>query len=121
MNKGFRPEKKGRLKEGLYLLLILVLISGAILFYLEARIKIIKLGYQINELIDELEGLRDKNMQLRLERTRLNSLRRIEDLARRRLGLTDPKDDQLFLLTVLDDGEHDQWIDSGRSGSSGYE
>lgn len=69
-----------------------------ILFYVWQQIQVVRLGYQIEDLAGERAALIRQQKGLRVEVARLKSLRRVEEIARRQLGLTTPKSGQVVTL-----------------------
>lgn len=59
------------------------------------RLHDLRLRYDFRALLAQQEELVRQNQRLRLERASLRSLARIEEIARRDLGLTDPRDGQV--------------------------
>jgi cell division protein FtsL len=55
----------------------------------------VRYGYQIEQLKAERTALEEWNRQLRLEQASLADPQRIDTLARRKLGLTPPKPEQV--------------------------
>lgn len=79
------------------LLLGSLVLFGA-LCYVWQPIQVVRLGYQVEGLAGERAGLIRQQKELRLEVARLKSLRRVEEIARRQLGLTNPKPGQVIVL-----------------------
>lgn len=57
-----------------------------------------RLGYQIERLQKQKETLAEKQRQLEMERARVSALARVEEVARRRLGLVTPGRDQVVFV-----------------------
>jgi cell division protein FtsL len=57
-----------------------------------------RLGYQIESLQKHKETLAEKQRQLEMERARVSALARVEEVARRRLGLVTPGRDQVVFV-----------------------
>jgi len=69
-----------------------------VLFYVWQHIQVVRLGYEIERLqVERLALIRQEN-ELRFEVARLKSLRRVEEIGRRQLGLTSPVAGQVILL-----------------------
>lgn len=77
--------------------------TAVFLFSLWQRVELTGLRYRILELQAERHALAETQKALRLERTALRSLQRVEKLARQRLGLAPADPKQVF--TVGDAGE----------------
>ena len=82
-------------------LLLGSLVLFGVLCYVWQPIQVVRLGYQIEGLAGERAGLIRQQKELRLEVARLKSLRRVEEIARRQLGLTNPKPDQVIVVESL--------------------
>ena len=90
-----------RKKEGLKLfrLIVIALMFMAItLVYVWFRISITKIDYQIAEEIHCRDGLLEENRKLKVEVATLKSPRRIESIARTKLGMRYPERDQVIFL-----------------------
>ena len=74
------------------------LVLFGVLFYVWQHIQVVRLGYEIERLqVERLALIRQEN-ELRFEVARLKSLRRVEEIGRRQLGLTSPVAGQVILL-----------------------
>ena len=82
-------------------LLLGSLVLFGVLCYVWQPIQVVRLGYQIEGLAGERAGLIRQQKELRLEVARLKSLRRVEEIARRQLGLTNPKPNQVITVESL--------------------
>lgn len=74
------------------------LILVGVLCYVWQPIQVVRLGYQVEYLAGERAGLIRQQKALRLEVARLKSLRRVEEIARRQLGLISPKPGQVIVV-----------------------
>lgn len=77
--------------------LCLVILAGA-LFYVWQHIHVVRQGYELERLREVHAKLVQENKMLRLEGGQLRSLRRVEDIARARLGMVTPKPGQVILI-----------------------
>ena len=77
--------------------LCLVILAGA-LFHVWHHIYVVRQGYEIERLRTAHAKLVQENKTLRLEAGQLRSLRRVEEIARTRLGMTSPKPGQVILI-----------------------
>jgi cell division protein FtsL len=75
----------------------LVILAGA-LFYVWQHVHVVRQGYEIERLREEHAKLVQENKVLRLEAGQLRSLRRVEEIARTRLGMVTPKAGQVILI-----------------------
>ncbi|HZY31969.1 MAG TPA: cell division protein FtsL, partial [Candidatus Methylomirabilis sp.] len=74
------------------------LVLLGVLFYVWQHIQVVRLGYEIEHLQAERLALVRQENELRFEVARLRSLRRVEEIARRQLGLTSPMPGQVILV-----------------------
>jgi cell division protein FtsL len=58
----------------------------------------VRQGYELERLREAHATLVQANKSLRLEAGQLRSLRRVEEIARTRLGMTTPKPGQVILI-----------------------
>ena len=79
-------------------LLLGSLVLVGVLFYVWQHIQVVRLGYQVEYLAGEHAGLIRQQKELRFEVARLRSLRRVEEIARRQLGLASPKPGQVIVI-----------------------
>jgi cell division protein FtsL len=72
--------------------------AALLLFPLWTRVEITAMRYRLTELRAERDALVEQHKALRLERSALRTLPRVERLARERLGLQPARPDQVFTL-----------------------
>jgi len=87
----------GTIVVGLILLL-------SILFYVWQRNEMIRYGYEAKQLRKEHEEQLEERRRLLLQRASLESLDRIDSIARSKLGFSSPPEDRVFLLEISADG-----------------
>jgi len=75
-----------------------LLILAAALLYVWQHTSVVRLGYEIERLRERQAALVQENKGLRLELGQLRSLRRVEDIARNRLGMVAPKPGQVVVI-----------------------
>ena len=75
-----------------------VLILVGALLYVWQHIHVVRLGYEIEQLRDRQASLVQENKTLKLEMGQLRSLKRVEDIARKRLGMVAPEPGQVVLI-----------------------
>lgn len=75
-----------------------VLVLGGALLYVWQHVYVVKLGYEIERLRERQGALTQENKTLRLEMGQLRSLKRVEEIARKRLGMVSPKPGQVVLV-----------------------
>jgi len=76
---------------------MLLIISGLIL-YVGGKVKIVRLGYQIEALEREKRDLERENRSLLIEASSLTSPARIEELAVKRLGMIRPAKENVVMV-----------------------
>jgi cell division protein FtsL len=77
--------------------LCLVILAGS-LFHVWQHIHVVRQGYGLERLREVHAKLVQENKALRLEAGQLRSLRRVEEIARTRLGMVTPKPGQVALI-----------------------
>jgi len=77
--------------------IILLLVSVPML-YVGWKVKIVRLGYQIEALDQKKRELERENRSLRIEASSLASPARIEDIALKRLGMVRPGKDNIVMV-----------------------
>ena len=77
--------------------LCLVILTGA-LYHVWQHIYVVRQGYELERFREARATLMHTNKSLRLEAGQLRSLRRVEEIARTRLGMTTPKPGQVILI-----------------------
>ncbi len=75
-----------------------VLILVATLLYVWQHVHVVRLGYEIERLRETQAALVQENKALRLEMGQLRSLKRVEEIARKRLGMITPTPGQVILI-----------------------
>jgi cell division protein FtsL len=90
----FERSKRGSLRRALIILLV---ITGLML-YVGGKVKIVRLGYQIEALERERKDLERANRSLRIEASSLSSPQRIEEIAIKRLGMVRPSEDNVVVV-----------------------
>ena len=68
------------------------------MFYVWSRYYATQMGYRLSEGTLQEKKLLEERRGLELELGRLRSLDRVETIARRELGLTDPRADQIVFV-----------------------
>lgn len=77
---------------------IVILIVAALILYVGAKVRIVRLGYQIEALEREKRDLERANRALLIEASSLTSPARIEDLATKRLGMVRPPKENIVVV-----------------------
>lgn len=75
-----------------------LLILAAALLYVWQHVQVVRLGYEIEQLRETQAALVQENKALKLELGQLRSLKRVEEIARKRLGMVTPAPGQVILI-----------------------
>ncbi len=78
--------------------MIILLIIAALILYVGGKVKIVRLGYQLQALEREKNELERANASLRIEASSLMSPARIEDVAVKKLGMVRPPKDNVVVV-----------------------
>ena len=78
--------------------LITLLIIAGLLLYVSGKVKIMRLGYQIEALEREKRELERANRSFRIEASSLTSPARIEEFVTKRLGMVRPPKDAVVIV-----------------------
>lgn len=99
---GLPQQKRVRFRiKGFFLYLGHALLMVSLVFlYLWQHLRIRELGYELGKREKERKVLMDRNQELEIEASRLRSLKRIEEIARSRLGLEPSKEGEIILLDI---------------------
>ena len=92
-------EKAAPWKKGLksHLLVIIALVFCSLLF-VWSRLQVVQIGYEISQGNKIYQGLVKENQHLRVEVSSLQSPSRIAEIAKTKLGLTNPKQEQIIII-----------------------
>jgi len=90
----FERGKRGSFRK---VVIVLLILAGLIL-YVGGKVKIVRLGYQIEALEREKRELERANRGLLIEASSLTSPARIEELAIKRLGMVRPAQDCIVVV-----------------------
>ena len=97
-----REKDRVRARELRWLLLGCAAIALTLLSYVWQRVDFIRLSYEVEELKTEVQEQRELNEALRVERSLQAAPARVENLARRRLGLIDPAPQDVRRVVIID-------------------
>ncbi len=86
--------KRGNLSRIFIMLLIVV----GLILYVGGKVKIVRLGYQIEALEREKQDLERENRSLLIESSSLTSPARIEEIAVKRLGMVRPAQENIVAV-----------------------
>lgn len=93
-----REPDRRRTRELLALLLSPLPPMAVLFAAIWTNLETFRLGYQIERLQKQKEVLEERQRQLEMERARVSALSRVEDVARERLGLVTPGQDQVVFV-----------------------
>lgn len=81
-----------------------LLLVGLILVDVRQHVRIVSLGYEVQTLGTERDGLKNRNRELQIESESLSALDRIEGIAIGRLGMTHPEENQIRIVPGEEEG-----------------
>jgi len=90
----FERSRRGNFRR----VVVTLLIITGLLLYVGGKVKIMRLGYQIESLEHEKQELERANRSLRIEASSLASPARIEELAVKRLGMIRPAKENIVIV-----------------------
>ncbi len=90
----FERSGRGSLRK----LLIILLVVAMLILYVSGKVKIVRLGYQIEALEREKKELERSNRSLRIEASSLSSPARIEEIAIKRMGMVRPSKENIVIV-----------------------
>jgi hypothetical protein len=96
-----REPDKGEFLKAFGYTVVLTIFFGMVLIYICQCILKVRVENEVNDLIQSRAKLIQTNHRLRLERGFLKSFCRIDKEARERLGLTDPEENQMIVVTPV--------------------
>jgi cell division protein FtsL len=104
-NYGIKNEiDAGMLSELMRVIIALVMVAGALLFYSWVRSQIVNTGYESQQLFTEEKSLLRTQKSLILEEETLRSPERIDAIARNELKMTPLRPNQLIQPQIQDVG-----------------
>jgi len=118
-NRAVHREIDARRVRQLWKLVVALIVAAApTAVYLIQQNESVKIEYELNDLQTERERLREERRQLGLERSRLESLGRIEAWATRDQGLVRPGPQGVVMVREASTGS-EELVASSPSGSAG--
>jgi cell division protein FtsL len=90
----FERSRRGNFRR----IIVTLLILTGLLLYVGGKVKIMRLGYQIESLEHEKQELERENSSLRIEASSLASPARIEELAVKHLGMVRPAKENIVIV-----------------------
>ena len=77
---------------------MVALLVGAVLSYVFQHIQVVRLGYEVAGLRRDRAALLEQEKALTLEAARLRAVKRVEEVARGRLGMVTPAPGQVTVV-----------------------
>lgn len=96
-----RERDRRRLRELLLVVVALAPLAAALLAYTWIHLEVLRIGYHIGDLERRLHRLQQDERHLRLEASYLARPERIEEHARRDLGMVPPSLEQMVFVEEL--------------------
>ncbi len=87
-----------RTRELVAMVATLALLVGAVLSYVFQHIQVVRLGYEVAGLRQDRAALLEQEKALTLEAARLRAVKRVEEVARGRLGMVTPAPGQVTVV-----------------------
>ena len=85
-------------KQAFLVIYLLFLFMGSSISYVWSNFEKTQIGYDLSHVKKEEMKLREANRKLRLEIATLKSPQKLEEVARKHLGLRQPKSEQIIVL-----------------------
>ncbi|MFQ5852579.1 MAG: cell division protein FtsL [Candidatus Binatia bacterium] len=98
MRQGGRLSKPQRLRDLFSIFLLCFCLLSLALLHVWLRLQVVRLGYVLSTTSKLQSQLEQENRELKLELATLSSPDHLEEMARLRLGLREPKKDQVVML-----------------------
>jgi len=95
-NRGGKARWAAELRS--ILLITAIILAGALL-YVWQHIQVIRLGYRVEQLNAEFTAMIQEERELTVKIAQLKSLARIEEMARRKLGMVEPTPSQIIIVS----------------------
>lgn len=96
-----RERDRRRRRELIWVVAVLLPVGVCALVYVWLHVEVLRVGYRIHELEQQLEQRQEFERRLGLEAAFLESPQRIERRATEELGLVTPQGDQLVFLEEI--------------------
>ncbi len=91
-------KKKNSNDSFLIYLFAIFLFAASIMFYLWHHIDVIRAGYRIEELKNRKKALQEDIRQLKIKKSELIRLDRVDEIAKNKLGLIKVKEDEIIVI-----------------------
>lgn len=93
-----RADQAGRRRRHLSVGLLIVVLLGVVLVHVWLRLQVVQMGYVLSTASKLQSRLEQENSELKVEMATLTTRDRLDEMARRRLGLTPPQKGQVVVL-----------------------
>jgi len=90
--------QRGKRTQAVIWVAVMAVFMAELLFYTWTRVQCTRVGYEISRVRDAGHRQATLRNNLKIELARLKSPKRVEDIARTRLGLAVPKPDQVIVI-----------------------
>lgn len=87
-----------RLDIARFLMICMILLTIVSIFHVWSRFRLIELNLQVSEASRTLKNLEQEQKRLQLEAASLKTPARVETIAKRDLGMTVPREEQIILV-----------------------
>ena len=94
--------RRGSVRRAFAALLVII----ALMLYVGGKVRIVRLGYQIERLDREKQELERENRSLLIEASSLASPARIEEIAVKRLGMARPAKENVVIVKRIKTQKH---------------
>ncbi len=91
---------KGKKSENSFFTYIVIIIffTVSLMFYLWHHIDVIRAGYKIEEIKKEKKALQEEIRQLKIRRSELMRLDRVDEIAKTKLGLVKVRENEIIVV-----------------------
>ena len=93
-----RADLAARRRRHLGVGLLIVVLLGVVLGHVWLRLQVVRMGYVLSTASKLQSRLEQENRELKVELATLTTRDRLDEMARRRLGLTPPQKGQVVVL-----------------------
>ena len=93
-----RADQAVRRRRHLGVGLLIVVLLGVVLGHVWLRLQVVRMGYVLSTASKLQSRLEQENRELKVELATLTTRDRLDEMARRRLGLTPPQKGQVVVL-----------------------
>ncbi len=96
--------KKKSSEDSFFAYIIIILFFAiSVMFYLWHHIDVIRAGYRIEEIKKEKKALQEEIRQLKIRKSELMRLDRVDEIARSKLGLVKVREDEIIVINHAKD------------------